>query len=80
MGAKTLHPCDPNTANKHTGYMVGGTSPFGTKKQMPVYAEESIFELDKILINGGKRGFLVIIDPKDMERVLKPVKVNVGIE
>ena len=80
IGAKTLHPCNPNTANKHTGYMVGGTSPFGTKKQMPVYAEESIFELDKILINGGKRGFLVIIDPKDMERVLKPVKVNVGIE
>jgi len=80
IGVKSLTPCDPNTANKHTGYMVGGTSPFGTKKQMTVYAEETIFDLDKILINGGKRGFLVVLEPKDMERVLKPVKVNVGIE
>ena len=79
MNVKALHPCDPDTANKHTGYLVGGTSPFGTKKAMTVYAEETIFDLDTICINGGKRGFLVKIDPKDIERVLKVERVNVGI-
>lgn len=79
MNVKTLHPCDPDTANKHTGYLVGGTSPFGTKKSMTVYAEESIFSLDSICINGGKRGFLVQMNPKDIERALKVVRVNVGI-
>lgn len=80
INVKSVTPCNPETANKHTGYLVGGTSPFGTKKQMPVYAEEAIFELDKVYINGGKRGFLVIVDPKDIEKLLKPTKVNVGID
>jgi Cys-tRNA(Pro) deacylase len=79
INVKTLQPCDPDTANKHSGYLVGGTSPFGTKKTMPVYVESTIFELDKICINGGKRGFLVMIDPKDIEKVLKVTRVNVGI-
>lgn len=78
INVKTLQPCDPDTANKHSGYLVGGTSPFGTKKTMPVYVESTIFELDKICINGGKRGFLVMIDPKDIEKVLKVTRVNVG--
>jgi len=80
IGVKRVAPCTPDTAHKHTGYMVGGTSPFGTRKTMPVYMEETILELPKIYINGGKRGYLVGIDPKELVRVLKPVPVKVGIE
>jgi Cys-tRNA(Pro) deacylase len=79
MGVKSVAPCTPDTALKHSGYQVGGTSPFGTRKQMPVYLEESILELPRIYINGGKRGFLVGIDPKDVVRLLKPTMVKVGI-
>jgi len=79
MGVKSVVPCAPETAFRHSGYQVGGTSPFGTRKHMPVYLEESILELPQIYINGGKRGFLVGIDPKDVVRLLKPVLVRVGI-
>ncbi len=79
MGVKTVAPCSPDTANRHSGYMVGGTSPFGTKKAMPVYLESSILELAKIYLNGGKRGYLVGIDPQEVVRLLKPTLVTVGI-
>ena len=79
IGVKTIAPCNPDTANRHSGYVVGGTSPFGTRKKMPVYMEQSILELPKIYINGGKRGYLVGVDPKDVARMLAPVMVKVGI-
>ncbi len=79
LGVKSVAPADPNTANKHTGYLVGGTSPFGTLKKLPVYAEASIFTLDKIYINGGKRGFLVEMNPNDIQRALELAEVNVAI-
>ena len=64
IGAKSVEPCAPEVANRHSGYLVGGTSPFGTRKQMPVYIEETILGLPRICINGGRRGFLVGIDPQ----------------
>ena len=79
IGVKTIAPCNPDTANRHSGYVVGGTSPFGTRKKMPVYMEQSMLELPTIYINGGKRGYLVGVDPKDVVRVLSPVMVKVGI-
>jgi len=80
IGARTVVPCSPDTANRHSGFLVGGTSPFGTRKQMPVYMEESIAALQKIYLNGGKRGYLIGIDPREVVRILNPVLVNVGIE
>jgi Cys-tRNA(Pro) deacylase len=79
LGAKTVSPCDPAMAQKHTGYMVGGTSPFGTRKALPVYAEKTVFDLPLIYINGGKRGFLVALDPKELKRVLQITEVSVAI-
>jgi Cys-tRNA(Pro) deacylase len=79
LGVKTVQPCTPETAQRHSGYMVGGTSPFGLRKEMPVYVEETILELPKIYINGGKRGFLVGLDPKELARVLKPTPIRVAI-
>ncbi len=76
---KTIRPCAPEIANKHSGYMVGGTSPFGTRKAMPVYMERSITALAQIYINGGKRGFLVAIAPATVEAILKPTLVDVAI-
>jgi len=64
IGVKSVEPCAPEVANRHSGYLVGGTSPFGTRKQMPVYIEQTILELPRICINGGRRGFLVGIDPQ----------------
>jgi Cys-tRNA(Pro) deacylase len=64
IGAKSVEPCKPEVAQRHSGYLVGGTSPFGTRKAMPVYVEASVLELPRICINGGRRGFLVGIDPK----------------
>jgi len=64
IGAKSVAPCTPELANRHSGYLVGGTSPFGTRRAMPVFVESSILELPKILINGGRRGYLVGIDPQ----------------
>ena len=79
MGVKKVSPCTPETAHRHTGYMVGGISPFGVRKAMPVYMEETILALPRIYINGGRRGFLVGLDPRDLARVLKPIMVKVGI-
>jgi Cys-tRNA(Pro) deacylase len=79
LEVKRVVPCAPETAQKHSGYLVGGTSPFGTRKVMPVYVEETILELPRIYINGGKRGYLLGIDPRELSRVLKPVSVMVGI-
>jgi Cys-tRNA(Pro) deacylase len=79
IGAKSVSPCDPNSAQRHTGYQVGGTSPFGTRKSMPVYVEKTIFDLPRIYINGGKRGFLVAIDPNDLRSVLPVTEVQVAI-
>ena len=76
IGAKKVHPCDPKTADKHSGYQVGGTSPFGTRHPMPVYMEASIAELPVIYLNGGKRGFLVGVSPQEVIRVLNPTLVN----
>ena len=78
LGAKMVQPCSPETAQRHSGYMVGGTSPFGLRKEMPVYMEETILALPRIYINGGKRGFLVGLDPREMARVLKPALVRVA--
>lgn len=79
LGVKTVRACDPATAQKHTGYMVGGTSPFGTRSRLPVYVERGIFELPKIYINGGKRGFLVSIDPRELRRLLAVEEVEAAL-
>ncbi|HJW09644.1 MAG TPA: aminoacyl-tRNA deacylase [Holophagaceae bacterium] len=79
-GAKSVQPCRPEVANRHSGYLVGGTSPFGTKKDLPVHAEASLFELDRIYLNGGSRGFLVGLDPKDLDKALKVNRVAVAIQ
>ena len=78
IGVKSVEPATAERATRWTGYVFGGTSPFGTRTQMPVYVERSIFELDTIHINGGKRGFLVEIDPSDL-RVLQVTEVEVAI-
>lgn len=75
-GCKTVTPCSPETAHRHTGYMVGGTSPFGTRKPLPIYLERSVCDLPCIYINGGKRGFLLGIDPAVLITLLKPVLVE----
>ncbi|QDK38147.1 Cys-tRNA(Pro) deacylase [Bdellovibrio sp. NC01] len=80
LGVKSINPCKPEVADRHSGYQVGGTSPFGTKRQMPVYMEKTILDLPKIYINGGKRGFLVEILPQEVMRLLSPTLVNVGIK
>ena len=79
LGVKTVRPCDPETAQRHTGYLVGGTSPLGTRTRLPVYAEKTIFELPRIYINGGKRGFLVSLDPKLLRELLPAEEVEVAI-
>jgi Cys-tRNA(Pro) deacylase len=79
LGVKRVSPCDPVSAEKHTGYKVGGISPFGTQKSLPVYVESSIMKLDRIIINGGKRGFMIEIDPCDLEKVFPVKKVNVAV-
>jgi len=79
IGRKHVEPCTPDVANRHSGYLVGGTSPFGTRKAMPVYVERTILELPRIYVNGGARGFLVGIAPDDLVRVLNPTLVEVGI-
>jgi len=78
LGVKTVQPCAPAAANRHTGYMVGGTSPFGTKKTLPVYVEETILSLPAIYINAGRKGLLVEMKPADLEKLLKPVPVKVS--
>ena len=78
LTVKTIAPASPERANKLTGYQIGGTSPFGTKTKIPIYAEATIFDLERIYINGGKRGFLIEIEPEVLERVLKINKVAVA--
>ena len=78
LGVKSVEPATPEKATKLTGYLVGGTSPFGTRTEMPVYVERTIFDLDKIYINGGKRGFLVEIEPSVL-RNIQAVEIEVGI-
>ncbi len=78
LGVKMIQPCDPATANRHTGYVVGGTSPFGTRKQLLVYIEETILDIPMIIINAGKKGLLAEIATADLVRVLKPTPVNVA--
>lgn len=77
VGSKTVQPCDPVNADLNSGYQVGGTSPFGTRKKMPVYCETSILQLPLIYINGGAKGYLVSLDPNELVRVLRPTLVNV---
>ena len=76
LGVKSITPCLPVVADRHSGYQVGGTSPFGTKRTMPVYMERTIAELPKIYVNGGKRGYLVGMSPADAMRVLEPTLVD----
>jgi Cys-tRNA(Pro) deacylase len=78
-GVKRIEPCAPEVAQRHSGYQVGGTSPFGTRKPLPVYLERTVLELPRIYINGGRRGFLVGIDPGELARVLRPALVEVGL-
>jgi len=79
LGVKSIAPCDPKTAEKHTGYKVGGTSPFGTRKPLPIYLEETIAGLPKLLINAGRRGLLAEMAPSELIRVLNPVPVRVAL-
>jgi Cys-tRNA(Pro) deacylase len=80
LGKKSVEICKPEVANRHSGYQVGGTSPFGTRKAMPVCLERSILDLPRIYINGGSRGFLVGMAPGDVVKVLGPALVDVAIE
>jgi Cys-tRNA(Pro) deacylase len=79
-GVKRIEPCTPEAAQRHSGYQVGGTSPFGTRKKLPVYLERSILGLAKIYINGGRRGFLVGLAPGEIVRTLAPQLVDVALE
>ena len=79
IGAKSVEPCKPEVANRHSGYLVGGTSPFGTRRAMPVYIEESILALPRIAINGGRRGFLVQIDPQVCVQLLDAQPVHCAL-
>ncbi len=79
LGVKHVGTCAPETANRHTGYRIGGTSPFGTRKALPVYAEATIFELPEIWINAGRRGVLAKMKPDVLGALLKPVRVSVAI-
>lgn len=79
LGVKEVHPAQPKTALKLTGYQVGGISPFGTRGRLPVYVEQSILDLPMIYINAGRRGLLVEISPKDLVRILEPTPVSVAI-
>ncbi|OHB64561.1 MAG: aminoacyl-tRNA deacylase [Planctomycetes bacterium RBG_13_60_9] len=79
LNVKSVRPCDPKVANRHSGYLVGGTSPFGTKRPMPIYCEATILDLDRIYINGGNRGLLVRLNPRDLSKALTFTPVTVAI-
>jgi Cys-tRNA(Pro) deacylase len=79
LGVKSVAPCDPKTADRHSGYQVGGTSPFGARHAMPVYVEQTILDLEHIYINAGRRGLLVRIDPKDIAKALKVTPVQAAM-
>jgi Cys-tRNA(Pro) deacylase len=80
IGCKKIEPCKPEVANRHTGFLVGGTSPFATKNAMPIYLEKTILDLPLIYINGGKRGYLVGVHPHDILRTLLPKTVEVALK
>jgi len=80
LGKKSVGPCRPEVADRHSGYQVGGTSPFGLRRAMPVYMERSILDAELIYINGGARGFLIAVDPRDAQRVLSPTLVEIAVE
>jgi Cys-tRNA(Pro) deacylase len=80
LGKKRVEPCSPDTAQRHSGYQVGGTSPFGLRKPMPIHVERTILDLERIYINGGRRGFLVALDPKELVRVCQAKAVDVALE
>ena len=80
IGCKSVEPCKPEVAQRHSGYMIGGTSPFGTKKTMPVYVEQSILDLPRIYINGGRRGFLVSLAPQVLLDLLKAKPVQCALQ
>jgi Cys-tRNA(Pro) deacylase len=79
MGAKSVEPCKPEVANRHSGYLVGGTSPFGTRRDMPVFMESTLLVLPKILINGGRRGYLVGISPSVCVQLLAAKQVQCAL-
>lgn len=78
LGVKSVHPCAPEVAERHSGYQIGGTSPFGLRKPLPVYVEATVLDLPRIYVNGGKRGFIVGLAPRDLARVLNPTPVKVA--
>jgi Cys-tRNA(Pro) deacylase len=78
IGAKSVEPCDVKDAQRHTGYLVGGISPFGIKRKMPVYAEASILQMPKFYINGGQRGFILEMTPTELSKALKVTPINVA--
>jgi Cys-tRNA(Pro) deacylase len=80
IGAKRVQPCTPEVAQRHTGYQVGGTSPFGLRKPMPVYVERTVLALPRIYINGGRRGYLVGLETPALVKVLAPVPVDVALD
>jgi Cys-tRNA(Pro) deacylase len=80
LGRKAVQPCEPAVAQRHTGYMVGGTSPFGTRKPLPVYVERSILDLPRVYLNGGRRGLLVGLMPSEITRTLEATSVNVALD
>ena len=80
IGCKSVEPCKPEVAQRHSGYMIGGTSPFGTKKAMPVYVEQSILDLPRIYINGGRRGFLVSLAPQVLVDLLQAKPVQCALQ
>ena len=80
IGAKSVEPCAPEVASRHSGYQVGGTSPFGTRRAMPVFIEKSILELPRIALNGGRRGYLIGIDPQACVRLLHAKPVDCAID
>ena len=80
IACKKIEPCKPEVANRHTGFLVGGTSPFGTRKKLPIYIQKSILDLPLIYINGGRRGFLVGVHPHDLMRALSPTVVDVALK
>jgi Cys-tRNA(Pro) deacylase len=80
LGVKSVTPCGPATADRHSGYQVGGTSPFGTRRAMPVYMERTIADLPYVYINGGRRGYLVGMAPAELVRVLKPIAADIATD
>jgi Cys-tRNA(Pro) deacylase len=79
IGRRSIAPCPPAVAERHTGYLVGGTSPFGTRKSLPVFIERTLLEIDRVYVNGGRRGFLVSLAPAEIVRVLGATPVDVAI-